>query len=150
MLLLQRDALELQATASEWLTDLVYRYCADAVCLCTPDIHARMCPTRQVEHAAREEKDCLEKFHRKWEQLDPMADNEKSKGERREPCCAATLRLPRPRMCLRFPRYLRVQLGGERMRLYAHKDRTHGHKIRTISYTSTHKDTCAAPEQHTL
>jgi len=34
----------------------------------------------QVEHAAREEKDCLEKFHRKWEQLDPMADNEKSKA----------------------------------------------------------------------
>ena len=35
---------------------------------------------RQVEHAAREEKDCLEKFYRKWEQLDPMADNEKAKA----------------------------------------------------------------------
>jgi len=34
----------------------------------------------QVEHAAREEKDCLEKFHRKWEQLDPMADNEKARA----------------------------------------------------------------------
>ena len=34
----------------------------------------------QVEHAAREEKDCLEKFHRKWEQLDPLADNEKAKA----------------------------------------------------------------------
>jgi hypothetical protein len=34
----------------------------------------------QVEYAAREEKDHLEKWHRKWEQLDPMADNEKAKA----------------------------------------------------------------------
>ena len=34
----------------------------------------------QVEAAAKEEKDCMEKYNYKWEQLDPLADNEKHRA----------------------------------------------------------------------
>lgn len=34
----------------------------------------------QVEHATKEEREFSEKYQRKWEQLDPHADNEKSRA----------------------------------------------------------------------